>query len=219
MGQNQAETTVLPPLNTPVSAPVPTSGLPPSYPPNAAPNQSARMGSYGTVPPAATQTQYMAPVTGGIPMMNAAPTPYPPMAAKPKSNTGLWVIFSILLVAVIGMIVAIVLVMTGVIGGDDTQSDADSPNAAGNTASETPPAKDQDKDKDKDEDKEKTPSTESPHPTIAPAPAGAQNIQSFVTETGDSTCRVNGDELICQVRNLVNPVGGCDTYFLSLIHI
>lgn len=219
MGQNQAETTVLPPLNTPVSAPVPTSGLPPSYPPNAAPNQSAGMGSYGTVPPAATQTQYMAPVTGGIPMMSAAPTPYPPMAAKPKSNTGLWVIFSILLVAVIGMIVAIVLVVTGVIGGDDTQSDADSPNAAGNTASETPPAKDQDKDKDKDkdEDKEKTPSTESPHPTIAPAPAGAQNIQSFVTETGDSTCRVNGDELICQVRNLVNPVGGCDTYFESLV--
>ena len=239
MGQKPDETTVLPPLNTPVSAPVQASGLPSFYPPNASLNQSAGMGNYGTVPPAAAQTQYMAPATGSTPIMSAAPTTSStpmmstapttsstpimstapttslPMAAKPKSNTGLWVIFSILLVAVIGMIVAIVLVMTGVIGGDDTQSDADSPNATGNTASEAPPAKDQDEDQNEDQDE--TPGSESPRPTIAPAPAGAQNIQSFVTETGDSTCRVNGDELICQVRNLINPVGGCDTYSESLV--
>lgn len=215
MGQKPDETTVLPPLNTPVSAPVQASGLPSFYPPNASLNQSAGMGNYGTVPPAAAQTQYMAPATSSTPMMSTAPTTSLPMAAKQNSNTALWVIFSILLVAVIGMIVAIVLVMTGVIGGDDAQSDVNSPNATGNTASETPPAKDQDEDQNEDQDE--TPGSESPRPTIAPAPAGAQNIQSFVTETGDSTCRVNGDELICQVRNLINPVGGCDTYSESLV--
>lgn len=205
MGQKPDETTVLPPLNTPVSAPVQTSGLPSFYPPNAASNQSVDMGSYGTVPPAATQTQYMAPVTGNIPVMSPTPAPYPPMAAKPKSNTGLWVIFSVLLVAVIGMVVAIVLVMTGVIGGGYDQPDTDSPNAAGAAASETPTAT------------EKTPDSESPRQTVAPAPAGAQNIQSFVTETGDSTCQVDGDELICQVRNLVSSVAGCEPNLDSLV--
>lgn len=203
LGQNPAETTVLPPQSTPVSAPVPTSGLPPSYPPNAAPNQGAGMGSYGT--PAAAQTQYMAPVTGNIPVMSPTPAPYMPTAAKPKSNTVLWVIFSVLLVAVIGMVVAIVLVMTGVIGGDYDQPDTDSPNAAGNTASETPPAT------------EKTPDHESSRQTVAPAPPSAQNIQSFVTETGDSTCQVDGDELICQVRNLVSSVAGCEPNLDSLV--
>lgn len=205
LGQNPTETTVLPPQSTPVSAPVPTSGLPPSYPPNAAPNQGAGMGSYGTVPPAATQTQYMAPVTGNIPVTSPTPAPYPPMAAKPKSNTVLWVIFSVLLVAVIGMVVAIVLVMTGVIGGGYDQPDTDSPNATGDSTSETPTAK------------EKTPASESPRQTVAPAPAGAQNIQSFVTETGDSTCQVDGDELICQVRNLISSVAGCEPNLDSLV--
>lgn len=200
LGQNPAETTVLPPQSTPVSSPVATSGLPPSYPPNAAPSQGAGMGSYGTVPPGVAQTQYMAPVTGNIPVMNPTPTPYTPMAAKPKSNTGLWVIFSVLLVAVIGMIIAIVLVITGAIGGGYDQSAAASPNAAGDTAGNTSAG-----------------NSESPRQTVAPAPAGAQNIQSFVTETGDSTCQVNGDELVCQVRNLVSPVGGCDIYFESLV--
>lgn len=197
LGQNPAETTVLPPQSTPVSSP---SGLPPSFPPNAAPSQGAGMGSYGTVPPGVAQTQYMAPVTGNIPVMSPTPTPYTPMAAKPKSNTGLWVIFSVLLVAVIGMIIAIVLVITGAIGGGYDQSAAASPNAAGDTAGNTSAG-----------------NSESPRQTVAPAPAGAQNIQSFVTETGDSTCQVNGDELVCQVRNLVSPVGGCDIYFESLV--
>ena len=197
LGQNPAETTVLPPQSTPVSAP---SGLPPSYPPNAAPSQGAGMGSYGTVPSGVAQTQYMAPVTGNIPVTSPTPAPYTPMAAKPKSNTGLWVIFSVLLVAVIGMIIAIVLVITGAIGGGYDQSAAASPNAAGDTAGNTSAG-----------------NSESPRQTVAPAPAGAQNIQSFVTETGDSTCQVNGDELVCQVRNLVSPVGGCDIYFESLV--
>ena len=78
-------------------------------------------------------------------------------------------------------------------------------NAAGDAASETPPAT------------EKTPDRESPLQTVAPAPAGAQNIQSFVTETGDSTCQVDGDELICQVRNLVSSVAGCEPNLDSLV--
>lgn len=203
LGQHPADTTVLPPQSAPVSAPVPTSGLPPSYPPNAAPNQGAGMGSYGT--PVTAQTQYMAPVTGNIPVMSPTPAPYTPMAAKPKSNTVLWVIFSVLLVAVIGMVVAIVLVMTGVIGGGYDQPDTDSPKAASDAAGETPTAT------------EKTPDRESPRQTVAPAPAGAQNIQSFVTETGDSTCQVDGDELICQVRNLVSSVVGCEPNLDSLV--
>lgn len=205
LGQNPTETTVLPPQSTPVSAPVPTSGLPPSYPPNSVSNPNEGAGFYSAVPPATAQTQYMAPVTGNTPVTSPTPSPYIPTATKQKSNTVLWVIFSVLLVAVIGMVVAIVLVMTGVIGGGYDQPDTDSSNPADDSTGKTPTAK------------EKTPASESPSQTVAPAPAGAQNMQSFVTETGDSTCRVDGDELICQVRNLVNPIGNCDNNGESLI--
>lgn len=189
LGQNPAETTVLPPINAPISSPVTAPGLPPSFPPNAAPSQNVGTGYYGAIPAAATPTQYLAPVSGNAPMMAPVPEPYLP-AEKPKSNAVLWVIFIILLLAVIGMGIAVTLVLTGVIGDDSPQTDTNSPS----TASEAPTATEK-----------------------APAPANAQNIQSFVTETGDSTCRVDGEELICQVRNLVSTVAGCTPKQDSLV--
>lgn len=197
LGQNPGETTVLPPINTPTSAPVSTAGLPPSYPPTGAASPNEGTGSYATVAPAVAQTQYMAPVTGNIPLGNAAGNPYPQVAVKPQSNAGLWAIFTVLLLAVIGMIVAIALVMTGTVGGGEAQTETSSPSAAPSPKSESPTPE------------QTATSDESPRQTVAPAPAGAQSMQSFVTETGDSTCRVDGDELTCQVRNLIADVAGC----------
>lgn len=203
LGNTADETTVLPPVVAPVPANN-VNNLPPTYAPTTGPIPMLPVPNQGYNP---APNQYP-PVTGPIPM--GTPNPYEAQPQR-KSNAGLWTIFVVLLLAVIGMITAIALITTGVIslpGEPSTTSSVD----AGDDSKVT--KDDSDKAKDKDQkDGEEEESSESPTPeakeTIAPAPADAQIQPDFTTETGDSTCQVSGDTLTCQVRNLVKPVAGC----------
>lgn len=208
------DTTVLPPFATPAPgtpAPdIPGADVPADYPAYAAaggyapgtPVTPGAPAAPGT--PAPSYPGFYAPpaVTGSIPVMVA-----PGETQQGKSNAVLWVIFGVLLAAVVGLAVALVWTFLG--GNDNpptaaptaqtTPSESETggetdPKAGGDKATETP--------------EESAESTEKP--IQAPAPSDALKGSAMTTKSGNTTCAVSGETLTCAVKDHEATIGSCD---------
>ncbi len=181
-------------------APGTPAGAPPAYPAPA---------GYAPGAPGAYPTY---PTAGSVPVM-AMPAA---AAQKSKSNTVLWVIFAVLLAAVVGLAVVVLMTFLG------TTSETAAPKETTTTqTTDEDPAKAKDKDKDKDANKDKDDKSQKPKEREVrfPAPAGAQSATTFTTKTGNTTCSASGNTLTCAVKDHEAQIGNCDSQTSAVVTI
>ena len=137
-------------------------------------------------------------------------------AQNSKSNTVLWVIFAVLLAAVVGLAVVVLMTFLG------TTSETAAPKETTTTqTTDEDPAKAKDKDKDKDANKDKDDKSQKPKEREVrfPAPAGAQSATAFTTKTGNTTCSASGNTLTCAVKDHEAQIGNCDSQTSAVVTI
>lgn len=181
-------------------APGAPAGAPPAYPAPAgyAPGTPGAPGAYPAYP-----------TTGSVPVIAV-----PAVAAqKSKSNTVLWIIFAVLLVAVVGL--AVVMLLTFLGGKSDTAApkETTSQTVDEDSAKDKDTDTDTDKDSTEDADKDKDDKDQKPEEREIrfPAPAGAQSAATFTTKTGNTTCSASGNTLTCAVKDHEAQIGSCDS--------
>lgn len=140
-------------------------------------------------------------VTGSLPVMVAPGTPQPT-----KSNTVLWVIFSLLLAAVVGLSVALVWIYLGA-NNDGAPAEAQTAASKVETGSETNPKAGNGSDKTTENPEDSTNSTEKP--VQAPAPSDALKDSAMTTKSGNTSCAVSGQTLSCAVKDHEATIGSC----------
>lgn len=179
-------------------APGTPAGAPPAYPAPA---------GYAPGAPGAYPAY---PTAGSVPVM-AMPAA---AAQKSKSNTVLWVIFAVLLAAVVGL--AVVVLMTFL--GATSETAAPKETTTTQTTDEDP-AKAKDKDKDANKDKDDKSQKPKEREVRFPAPAGAQSATAFTTKTGNTTCSASGNTLTCAVKDHEAQIGNCDSQTSAVVTI
>ncbi|MCV0001922.1 variant leucine-rich repeat-containing protein [Mobiluncus mulieris] len=179
-------------------APGTPAGAPPAYPAPA---------GYAPGAPGAYPAY---PTAGSVPVM-AMPAA---AAQKSKSNTVLWVIFAVLLAAVVGLAVVVLMTFLG------TTSETAAPKETTTTqTTDEDPAKAKDKDKDANKDKDDKSQKPKEREVRFPAPAGAQSATAFTTKTGNTTCSASGNTLTCAVKDHEAQIGNCDSQTSAVVTI